>query len=173
VTIQTANVQTPFQLIVNASGTATANNDFSAGFPISFTVPVGNNDLSFSIVILGDAMIEGDETIILDMTANANVYFTVPTQTITISENVGIGNGELSTIEVYPNPATERITIRSEETLKNVQLFDMSGRIIESMALAGNRKQINRSLETFAPGSYFLLIETERGVQRIPIQIVK
>jgi hypothetical protein len=49
----------------------------------------------------------------------------------------------------------------------------MSGRIIESMALAGNRKQINRSLETFAPGSYFLLIETERGVQRIPIQIVK
>ena len=173
VTIQTANVQTPFQLIVNASGTATANNDFSAGFPISFTVPVGNNDLSFSIVILGDAIIEGDETIILDMTANANVYFTVPTQTITISENVGIGNSELSTIEVYPNPANEQITIRSEETLKNVQLFDMSGRIIESMALAGNRKQINRSLETFASGSYFLLIETERGVQRIPIQIVK
>lgn len=173
VTIHTENVQTPFQLIVNASGTATPNSDFSAGFPISFTVPVGSNDLSFSIVILGDAITEGDETIVLDMTANANVYFTIPTQTITITENVGIQNTEHTSIEVYPNPASEQITIRSSAILKSVQCFDLSGRIVESSVMTGNHKQLVWSLEKLAPGSYFLLTETELGIQRIPIQIVK
>jgi hypothetical protein len=173
VTIHAENVQTPFQLIVNATGTATANADFSAGFPISFTVPVGSNDLSFSIVITGDAIIEGDETIILDMTANANVFFTVPTQTITITENVGVENTSLSNVHVYPNPANDRITIRSTETLKNVQCFDMSGRLVERVTIAGNRKQFIWSVETISPGSYLLLVETETELQRIPIQIVK
>jgi hypothetical protein len=173
VTIQTQNVQTPFQLIVDATGTATANSDFSAGFPISFTVPVGSNDLSFSIVILGDAIIEGDETIILEMTANANVYFTVPLQTITITENVGTEQVEFSTLEVFPNPANEQITIRCNEILKKAQCFDMSGRMLDNRVITGNRNRLDWSLDAYAPGSYLLLVETEKGVNRIPIQIVK
>jgi len=173
VTIHAENVQTPFQLIVNATGTATANTDFSAGFPISFMVPVGTNDLSFSIVILGDAVVEGDESIILDMTANANVYFTVPTQTITITENTGVLNADESSILVYPNPANEQIVIRSSETLKAVHCLDMSGRIVEKIAIVGNHKQLFWPLTSIAAGSYLLIAETENGLQRIPIQIVK
>ena len=173
VTIHTENVQTPFQLIVNATGTATANADFSAGFPISFTVPVGTNDLSFSVVILGDGITEGDETIILDMTANANVYFTVPTQTITITENVGIASTAGSALTIFPNPANEQITIRSSSILKSIQCFDMSGRMIRNTVITGNNQQHTWPLDAIAQGSYFLLIETDQGMQRIPIQIVK
>jgi len=173
VTIHTENVQTPFQLIVDASGTASSNLDYSAGFPISFTVPEGNNDLSFSIVILGDAITEGDETIILDITANANVYFTVPTQTITITENVAIVEQAQEVLALYPNPASTSVSIQSERGIDRVECMDMSGRIIEIQQLKGYPKQLNWSLDSTVPGSYFFIFHTTAGISRIPLLVIK
>jgi hypothetical protein len=173
VTIHTENVQTPFQLIVDASGTASSNLDYSAGFPISFTVPEGTNDLSFSIVILGDAITEGDETIILDITANANVYFTVPTQTITITENVAIVEQAQEVLTLYPNPASTSVSIQSEHGIDRVECMDMSGRIIEIQQFKGYPKQLNWSLDSTVPGSYFFIIHTTAGISRIPLLVIK
>jgi hypothetical protein len=173
VTIHTENVQSSFQLIVNATGTATANQDFSAGFPISFTVPVGTNDLSFSIVILGDALVEGDETIVLDMTANANVYFTIPTQTITITENVGTAELVEQSMQVYPNPANSYVNIQSKHSISSVQCIDMSGRVVESKKMNSHTTQVNWSLESIAAGSYFFIIETPAGISRVPVNVLK
>jgi len=173
VTIHTENVQSSFQLIVNATGTATANQDFSAGFPISFTVPVGTNDLSFSIVILGDALVEGDETIVLDMTANANVYFTIPTQTITITENVGTAELVEQSMQVYPNPANSYVNIQSKHSINSVQCIDMSGRVVESKKMNTHTTQVNWSLESIAAGSYFFIIETPAGISRVPVNVIK
>jgi hypothetical protein len=173
VTIHTENVQTPFQLIVNATGTASANLDYSAGFPISFTVPVGTNDLSFSIVVLSDAIVEGDETIVLDMTANANVYFTIPTQTITITENVATTDIVEQTMQVYPNPASSQLNIQSPYSISSVQCIDMSGRVIETKKMSSYTKQVNWSLESIAAGSYFFIIETAAGISRVPVSVLK
>lgn len=172
VTIHTENVQTPFQLIVNATGTALSNSDYSAGFPISFTVPVGSNDLSFSIVILGDALVEGDETIVLDITANANVYFTTPTQTITITENVPVAENTLEGIEVYPNPASSFVSIKTDHSITFAEFLDMSGRVIASKEMSGSEKLLNWSLDSTAPGSYIFLIHTTQGVKQVNVIVV-
>jgi hypothetical protein len=172
VTIHTENVQTPFQLIVNATGTALSNSDYSAGFPISFTVPVGSNDLSFSIVILGDALVEGDETIVLDITANANVYFTIPTQTITITENVSVAENTREGIEVFPNPASSYVSIRTDHSITFAECLDMSGRVIASQEMNGSEKLLNWSLESTAPGSYIFLIHTTQGVKQVNVIVV-
>jgi hypothetical protein len=173
VTIHAENVQNSFQLIVDASGTATSGIDYSAGFPISFTVPTGTNDLSFSIVILGDANTEGDETIVLDMTANANVYFTIPTQTITITENVSVTSIDRAGIQVYPNPASSHINFQTASSIRSIECTDMSGRIVQSRHYTEFSKQVNWSLETLSAGSYFFTIDTEQGKSRVRVQIVK
>jgi hypothetical protein len=173
VTIHAENVQNSFQLIVDASGTATSGIDYSAGFPISFTVPTGTNDLSFSIVILGDANTEGDETIVLDMTANANVYFTIPTQTITITENVSVTSIDRAGIQVYPNPASSHINFQTASSIRSIECTDMSGRIVQSRHYTEFSKQVNWSLETLSAGSYFFTIDIEQGKSRVRVQIVK
>jgi hypothetical protein len=173
VTIHTENVQTPFQLIVNATGTATANSDFSAGFPISFTVPTGDNDLSFSIVITGDAVIEGNEIIELNLTATANVFFTVQTQTITITENVAVNESRNHEVQLYPNPASSSISISSEDPIQQVQCLDMSGRIIQSIEILSGHKILDWSLESIESGHYLFVIQTTRGFIQAPVIVIK
>jgi hypothetical protein len=173
VTIHTENVQSSFQLIVNASGTATANSDFSAGFPLSFTVPTGTNDLTFSIVINGDAITEGDETIILDLSASANVYFNIPTQTITITENVGLSEQVIDGMVVYPNPASTLLNIKTTYALMSIQCMDMSGRVVYSYQPNGHQTQVSLPIEKISAGSYFVQVQTENGISRVPLQVIK
>jgi Lamin Tail Domain/Secretion system C-terminal sorting domain/Calx-beta domain len=173
VTIHTENVQSSFQLVVNASGTATANSDFSAGFPLSFTVPTGTNDLTFSIVINGDAITEGDETIVLDLSANANVYFNIPTQTITITENVGVREQIAEGMAVYPNPASTSVTIKATHALKSIQCMDMSGRVVYTYQPNGHQTQVTLPIDQISAGSYFVQVQTENGISRVPLQVVK
>jgi hypothetical protein len=173
ITIHTENVQSSFQLIVNAAGTASAGSDYSAGFPLSFTVPEGTNDLTFSIVILGDALIEGDETIQLDLSANANVYFTIPTQIITITENVGLNQLAVSGFMIYPNPASTQLNILAQSSIQRVQCLDLSGRVVQSIDVAGNPKQFLWDVSSLSNGSYIISIVTENELMRIPVQVMK
>jgi len=159
--------------VVNAAGIATANSDYSAGFPLSFTVPTGTNDLTFSIVILGDAIVEGDETIELSLTANANVYFTAPTQIITISENVGIQELDGNSLLVYPNPASTQLSIRAHSSIKHVQCMDLSGRVVQSLDVIGNQQQLIWDINSLSNGSYVFSISTDNELIRIPVQVMK
>jgi hypothetical protein len=124
-------------------------------------------------VIVGDALVEGDETIVLDMTANANVYFTIPTQTITITENVGTADLVEQSMNVYPNPANSYVNIQSPYSISSVQCIDMSGRVIESKKMSSHTTQVNWSLESIAAGSYFFIIETPAGISRVPVNVIK
>jgi len=173
VTIHTENVQSSFILIVNATGTATANSDFSAGFPLSFTVPTGNNDLTFSIILNGDALTEGDETIVLDLSAGANVYFNVPTQVITITENVRMDEQTANDIAVYPNPASTHLNIKSPFALISVQCMDMSGRPVFIYQPSGHQTQMNLPIEQLSSGCFFLEVLTDKGISRVLFQVVK
>jgi hypothetical protein len=122
---------------------------------------------------LGDALIEGDETIVLDMTANANVYFTIPIQTITITENVGTAELVEQSMQVYPNPANSYVNIQSKHSINSVQCIDMSGRVVESKKMNSHTTQVNWSLESIAAGSYFFIIETPAGISRVPVNVLK
>ena len=64
-----------------------------------------------------------------------------------------------STINVYPNPTTSKITINSDFDLKSIQVYDVQGRILET--LIGNSKILDISNK--ANGVYFLKITTNKG----------
>lgn len=74
-------------------------------------------------------------------------------QTTTLRET------DLINLEVYPNPASERITIHSSLQLEFVRLTSLEGKVIKQWS-AGFE---NLSLENIKSGVYFLQIRTARG----------
>jgi hypothetical protein len=174
VTIHSENVETPFQLLIDETGLGTASlgSDYSAAFPITFTVPVGTNDLSFQITVLGDAILEGDETINLSLTANASVYFSIPTQVITISENLGLVSAESSLVTCFPNPFSDQIQVNASTAIESLRITDMSGRTVVYTVNSSYEKTMLLNTSALAAGSYLLLLETEDGLVRQPLQKV-
>ncbi|MBA4407898.1 MAG: alpha-amylase [Odoribacter sp.] len=63
-----------------------------------------------------------------------------------------------SQLRIFPNPATEMLSIEAKEIIKNVALFSMDGKLIQTTKTDTNF--LNLSLNHFRPGLYFVQIKT-------------
>ena len=73
---------------------------------------------------------------------------------------MGISESEtFSKITVYPNPTDGKIHFSTRKNIKEVQLFDISGRFVKSLTLTEN--QID--LSGLPTGNYILKIFMEDG----------
>ncbi|MBK7909698.1 CotH kinase family protein [Candidatus Pollutiaquabacter sp.] len=59
---------------------------------------------------------------------------------------------------VYPNPASDLVSIRSEKSMQRVEILDLQGQVIEQRELSGD-KQVQIGLERFSPGLYLLRVD--------------
>ncbi len=76
---------------------------------------------------------------------------------------MGMEESELNGIEVFPNPATDFISVRSEQGISEIRLFDAGGReIIVEPELTSQCKINTQELEA---GVYLLFIETGSTVR--------
>lgn len=106
---------------------------------------------------------------------NAGIYFdyNLPIITNTTHNKIGKFNGVIlsepvnynksNKIEIYPNPATEKINVKSNETIVSIQVFDVQGRLIK------NIKDINSRFHTFDRGDlenglYYYQINSQNGI---------
>lgn len=64
----------------------------------------------------------------------------------------------LNTVSIYPNPTTNIVNIKSNSSIKNVELYDVLGKKIKSTKLT------TISLDTFSKGIYIMKITTAKGV---------
>lgn len=75
-----------------------------------------------------------------------------------------------NTVDIYPNPAKNRITISSKEGLKSYKIYDEAGRLVRSASsLKGNKIEVN--LSSIQTGNYVVSIETEK--QTINKKLIK
>lgn len=68
-------------------------------------------------------------------------------------------------LEIYPNPASDRLYVKSEEPLRAVKIYDLSGRIVEKSDLFrsyGEDVSIDLS-SIHAAGMYFVSFELSDG----------
>ncbi len=65
-------------------------------------------------------------------------------------------------ITVYPNPAATSLTIVANCAMDKVELFDVYGKLVKTLTVAGNEFQIN--VAEFATGLYFSKVYTVNGV---------
>ena len=79
---------------------------------------------------------------------------------IDISGNILNTNGDsfATEIKVFPNPASEMVTISNTYTAQNtsVSIYDVMGRIVKKLDFKG--KELRFSVENFQPGVYYLKI---------------
>lgn len=73
-------------------------------------------------------------------------------------------------VTVFPNPAKDVVTINSEYQLKDILIYDMSGKLVYFQSLNGHNYQFN--ISNFISGIYVLQIGTEHSVfkQQLMVQ---
>ena len=65
-----------------------------------------------------------------------------------------------SNIEIFPNPVTDRLNIRSEEAMiSNIKVMSIEGK-----QLLDINHSTNFSMKSFAPGIYYLKLQTNKGL---------
>ncbi len=145
-------------------GTATSGADFT---PVnSFSIPDGASSTTISIVVLDDALVECDESIIATL-SNLNTGMVNPsasTDTAYIIDDECTNNiDELNEVglTVYPNPVAHFVHFEAEQQMSNYAILDVHGRIMNAGKIDGMKHQI--ALDFLSKGTYFVEIHFENG----------
>lgn len=78
---------------------------------------------------------------------------------------LGIDNGKIAaSVNIYPNPMRESITIESNDGVKGICIFDMSGRMVKQNKPAINNTTISINTSDLKPGIYIVQVQTQAGI---------
>ncbi|WP_170828499.1 T9SS-dependent choice-of-anchor J family protein [Chryseobacterium soldanellicola] len=140
-----------------------------------YILPVATPYSAAAVPVLEESLSAGDtalnKTINLSSYAGQNVriYFRFFDSGIRvlILDNVKVTQTVLGTSEadnnpqvgIYPNPATDYITIKSNSKLTNVEVYDAAGR---KMIAPLNIDKID--VKSLQPGNYIMKVETSKGI---------
>jgi len=103
------------------------------------------------------------------LTASTNAGCTSTVCDTVVVSTVGIESNNLSLIKVYPNPASNVVTINSNSTqLLTIEIVNVIGEIVLSSTVNG-KKTIE--LESLVSGTYFIVINT--GEQKEIVKLIK
>jgi len=69
-----------------------------------------------------------------------------------------IDQNKTGKIQIYPNPVVKTFTIKTDEIIKSVNLFDVTGRKIY-----GFKQEKFNNIEQLPPGLYFVQVETDKN----------
>jgi hypothetical protein len=83
--------------------------------------------------------------------------------------NVGIEQIASSDIRIFPNPASDMITIQATEEINSVTVLNYAGQVIQSSEVNARETSLNSS--NWSSGIYFIKIETANGTQMKRISV--
>ncbi|MGM0612911.1 MAG: C25 family cysteine peptidase [Bacteroidota bacterium] len=115
---------------------------------VSFLIPKGQHTFTWSYE-KDYGYSEGEDAAWID-----NIIF--PANDIYTSSGEQTANSGLN---VFPNPASERINIVAAEKIEYIEIRDVSGRVILTQLVNDPKKTIN--VQNFAEGVYFVTIRME------------
>jgi hypothetical protein len=69
----------------------------------------------------------------------------------------------MNELSIYPNPAVETATFKSSETIEQINLYNTSGQLIETLAANGTSTTLN--VRDLSPGIYHAVIYLTNGKQ--------
>ena len=165
--------------------TVTGNITYTANFAANgthnnyYVVSVSANNPAWGTVTGGGEYMEG-ATATITATANTGYHFeawndgnTDAIRTFTVTEsvsfvanfaaNTGIDNVEVYTMTLYPNPASNTVTVSFEgiEGQTMVEIVDISGRTVVSESTSESQTTLN--IGKLAQGAYFVRVTGEKA----------
>lgn len=69
---------------------------------------------------------------------------------------------QIQTVSVFPNPATDFISVKSDEKIQSIKIYDVQGKLLYASDNTQEENGIN--LKEFSPGIYLLKTELSAGV---------
>ncbi len=101
-----------------------------------------------------------------EYTCNLNVFTSLDSVvipiTLTVLNSVEVPVDDVNNIMVYPNPASGKLTVESDQNINKIQIFTGTGQILYSNSSCG--KLLNINVDSLVPGMYFMSIFTEKDV---------
>jgi len=76
-----------------------------------------------------------------------------------------------SLFELYPNPAQHKVTIRADEIIEQLLVFDALGRILEARRNAGN--EVKLLLGEYTSGLYVVQVRLQSGVETKQLLVIE
>lgn len=74
------------------------------------------------------------------------------------SYNVGIKEEKETQINLYPNPVNDYLNISASEAIKQIELYDLSGKKLFSKQILGFTNSIDQNMNELSKGIYFIKI---------------
>jgi|GEM_PF-2895442 len=102
---------------------------------------------------------DGTKLFVADTGNNLVKIITLPDTTLETNEIT-----EQPKIQIYPNPATDFINIKSTAKIRSAEIFDMSGKTVKSINRITDGKI---AVSELVKGTYLLQIQTEKGTETL------
>ncbi len=101
-----------------------------------------------------------------DVAAQANIYFdyNFPVETneaVTSFRVLGVEEFNAAQVSIYPNPTNGTVNIKSASIIKNITVYDLQGRKIQTIKTEAQNSEVN--ISALKTGIYIFSIETEAG----------
>ena len=153
--VATADITYRYQIL----GTAINGVDYQQ-IADSIIVPADSNHASIIINALSDAFVEGTEQIILVLDyLNDTIKVDILDNTEVLTNIVLTDNNK---INIYPNPATNQLTISSEQLIiEKVEILDITGKMLQIYQEFKTLDKLSINISSLDKGIYFIRINNE------------
>jgi len=98
--------------------------------------------------------------IVLSGGLDNNYQYTLVNGRLEVTNNTGIEIVERNNIKIYPNPAKDKIFIKSELLIKKVEIYSSTGTLL----LSDNNFNGKISVSSLLKGIYLVRVYTDNGI---------
>ncbi|WP_298222658.1 T9SS type A sorting domain-containing protein [Flavobacterium sp.] len=126
-------------------------------------LPIGGHGHILLKIKTQNVLVTGDE-----VANRADIFFdyNAPVDTglaNTVFQNLSNTGFEADpSVFVAPNPASNQVIVKADSNIKSIQLYDIQGRIITASLVSETQSKLD--ISSFAKGTYFVKITTEKGI---------
>lgn len=107
-------------------------------------------------------LVENCEIIVFIQNMDTKEIYQATSKMATDVSYVGINEQNISNVQVYPNPATDRVNIKANSEITNVEVFNHIGQLIYTSEARSSI--LNISTNKFETGMYMFRIQTANGM---------
>jgi hypothetical protein len=84
--------------------------------------------------------------------------------TTTVEDNLSLEDQELSAkVKIFPNPVGDKLFITSKVNIEKASIYDINGRLLQTIVFYGNETQRTIDLQKLALGVYVVKLSSEYG----------
>ncbi len=131
---------------------------------------IDSNGLSNFNWYFNSVLIQGNSSDTLLASKRGSYYVTarlgsclLVSKDITISQIFGIGELDLSSVQLYPNPAKSQVLISNLVSVQKVYLVDVTGQVHQEIRATKGQSEVLVSRQSLPSGVYFLKMEFDEG----------